>query len=672
MKLSIVKPGISVLSILALLIITGSAYAGDIVWKSDFNNIPAANLNSTGSDTVVKVSNDSSTKNSSLTAKFTNKTDAKGMNIKFDSPIPVGSFKYLSFRYKLSSPNYKPQPYNPHVENPLFLVWLYDTEGNYWIARYPLHPVLDKYHLAAIKKGSFGFHYNEKDSGMKKAEMKADIAGIIISINPMSETDADFSLTVEKAELSNGLPHDAVAGEMERYITQTWTGIGFKNTGPATFPLLHKVDNLNKNGNFVVDGKPFFPLALYSVMGIDQASATHKEGRYTGTVTEQKTLERFGLVKKAGFNTLQTYAMQFYGMKVAKPGWDQSVPGDVIEDTTTEKLREGGIKFLDYAQKAGLKVIYGAYKVYSMPEGKDAVMDEKYKEAVKANIAAWKNHPALIAWYLIDEPSSILMPVRNLQNAYEFIKTQDTSHPELIASASPSDVQYLNAVDIMAPDPYPVETGNPFTLLADRLDSLRQYQNGTPAMPQLWAIVQISHWVKDARLPSTADIRLQSLLAFTRDVKGLLFYEHSNYPDTNPAQWENISQAVNSLHSIIPDMLASADIIGDYKISSDKIQSIMRKVTNPKTKQVYYSLIAVNPTQNMVLEPIPVGQVTVNLGNIELPKGSVVTVFDEDPSGNFKLNSRRYIKLARTSSGYNFSDTFGELASHVYRIGAAK
>ena len=82
-----------------------------------------------------------------------------------------------------------------------------------------------------------------------------------------------------------------------------------------------KVSSLNDDGLIALEGKPFFPLCLYSCIGIDAGSATHKACRYTGGVAKEDTLKRMRTVKDAGFNALQTYTMQYYGAKVSKPGW---------------------------------------------------------------------------------------------------------------------------------------------------------------------------------------------------------------------------------------------------------------------------------------------------------------------------------------------------------------
>lgn len=475
---------------------------------------------------------------------------------------------------------------------------------------------------------------------------------------------------------------------MLNLITSVSCVIFTDSNAKEDFPLQWKVSSFNAQGNLVVDGQSFFPLGLYSCVGIDQASATHKGSYYTGEVTQEKTMARLQTIKDAGFNLLQTYTMQFYGTQVSGSAWEQSLPGAVLEKTNPEKLREGMLRFMDDAQAAGLKVMIGANQPYSAmtellptePQARERALT-KWKAETKLNIEAYDKHPALVAWYLIDEPSQIPpkgLPVEDLTEYYRYGKSLDTVRPQMLPScsylphANGSDSKYRKAVDIMAPDPYPIpsdKSGTRIRILADMLDVMKKDQVGSPAMPQLWAVIQICHWVEGIRLPTIKEMRVMALLALTRDVKGLMFYEHKNYPDREPQQWKNIGLVVNSLHSVIPDLLAPSKIVTDYVVSSKKIDAILRKVTDAASGKGYYSLIAVNATQNAALEPVAAGNVTFDLGNICLPQGAKVIVLDEDADGKLSLGSRREIALVTKEGRVSFTDAFGIYASHVYRIG---
>jgi hypothetical protein len=356
--------------------------------------------------------------------------------------------------------------------------------------------------------------------------------------------------------------------------------------------------------------------------------------------------------------------MQFYGMKVSKSGWYQKANGEVIEETTPGKIRQGTIKFLDLCQRVGLKAIVGGGQPYSIDKALPAEGRAKalaaLKQQIKANMTAWKNHPALIAWYLIDEPSTIDLPVQDMQDVYRFMKSQDTKHPTFFPSCAATDVKYRYSIDIMAPDPYPVARQMPLHVIANDMDMRKAAQVGNPPMPQVWAVVQIGQWVDNIRLPSVEEMRLLSLLALTRDAKGLMFYAHNSYPERDPKHWQDVATAIKSLHTLFPYLLEKSQVLKNYKCNEPRIDSILRKGIGK------YTLIAVNSTQNAVYDPVEVGSVTFDLSKLNLPAGTKVSVLDEDSQGKLQLGSQRQISLTKTQNGYELTDTFTALASHVY------
>ncbi|MBI4025696.1 MAG: hypothetical protein HY360_12000 [Verrucomicrobia bacterium] len=452
-------------------------------------------------------------------------------------------------------------------------------------------------------------------------------------------------------------------------------------TSSKEFPLQWKVDNLDERGNLLVEGKPFFPIGLYTCFGIDEASGTHRESRYEEKVTPESIRARLRTIKESGFNLIQTYTMQFYGAKIARPGWHQNQPGDVLENTNPEKIRRGMLKFMDYAQEAGLKVLSGALQPHTIryPLPKSEAEWAQTKEEIAANVGAWKSHPALAVWYLVEEPynpnAHTDVPVTFMTDCCQYLKNLDSTRPLFLCScdfafpSGPSDKRYRKATDIIGPDPYPIGKGIPIEVITERLDFIRKYQEGTPPMPQIWQVVQIWN-APGGRLPTRDEIRLMALLAMTRDVKGLMFYEMYDYPDKNPDHWLAISEAVRSLQSVIPDALASEDVVKVCQASDKRIQTIMRRIADPNGRPPRYSLIAVNPAQDSAFEAVAVGRVTFDF---ETREGQpAIVALDENKSGQFQLGSQRKLAVEKNDHGYRFSDEFGGSAAHVYRVTITK
>lgn len=440
------------------------------------------------------------------------------------------------------------------------------------------------------------------------------------------------------------------------------------------FPMQWKCSGMMPDGTMLVDGKPFFPLMLYSCLGLDVSSGTGWLSLYTGKTDDETNLNRLQEIKKAGFNTIMSYTLNLYGQKVSGPGWDRKersrFPGYAGE-TTEALFHEGAQKFLDYCQKLGLKGMIGAYSTYTLPlplppENRKQMWDH-HKARISSIITKFKDHPALLMWYMSDEPSSMNTPPNDLLQAYQFAKNLDQSRPFYMAAADPlNDQEYFKATDIVAPDSYPLAFNKPISN-----DSINQplyakaQKNGWPVV---WRIIQMCQWKPELenRLPTEAQIRTQCFLGLADNLKGLAFYEHKNYPEKRPKQWEKISNVVNSLHSILPDILASEKVITSGLSVNQDIRYIMHKVKDKN----YYLLLAVNGKENYTDEiprkkPIPValGQVGFSLGSIKIAK---IEALDENEKGKLKLGKIRSVPINEAGNG--FSDDFGIYAAHAYRI----
>ena len=142
------------------------------------------------------------------------------------------------------------------------------------------------------------------------------------------------------------------------------------------------------------------------------------------------------------------------------------------------------------------------------------------------------------------------------------------------------------------------------------------------------------------------------------------------YSESHPAYWNDVSEVVRSIDSVLPAMFSSEKIT-DYAVSGARVYSMMKKVT--KNDKNYYYLLTANPTcedRKVAPEDYPIALGKVTFSHIPSSPSDVVTVLDEDAQGNFKLGSTRTIKLDRMdNSKYKCSDNFGKFAVHSYRIG---
>jgi hypothetical protein len=113
--------------------------------------------------------------------------------------------------------------------------------------------------------------------------------------------------------------------------------------------------------------------------------------------------------------------------------------------------------YLDTAERAGVKV---------MLEIDRTLVRSAEPSEVAAFASRYKDHPALFAWYLADEPSTTvslgpLSPER-ARALYDAIKSVDPVHPVAIAFSTGEDPrQYAPAMDVLMYDNYPFLPATP-------------------------------------------------------------------------------------------------------------------------------------------------------------------------------------------------------------------
>jgi len=569
----------------------------------------------------------------------------KGVRIKLDKAIAWKDFAGISYNYSISHPV------------TMVAMCMLDDRGVWWEC-FSKKGMPTQNGYVSFEKDSFHrsqLTYKYDDTRYKKI-------GKIVELYPF------FGV----AKSNRGINYTASIQNIS-FINKFATGY-FQYEVVDNFPLQWENNNMSKDGTMFVNGKPFFPLMLYSSFGFDTASGTYFICRYKGPTDDTTNRKRFKIIKDAGFNAMMSYTLNLYGQKVSGPGWRGNerakFPGYAGE--TTEKLyHEASQRFLDYCKDTGLMAMIGANSTYTLPlplppqdrKGRW----KKHKARIARTIKKFKNHPALLMWYMFDEPSSMNTPPKDLIQTYQYAKKLDQDHPFYMAAADPrNDQEYFSAVDIVAPDSYPLAFNKPITNDTINLPHYKKAQkNGWPIV---WQIVQMCQWKPELQqqLPTENQIRTQCFLALASNLKGMAFYTYKNYPQNRPEQWEQISNAVNSMHTILPDVLASEKFIVSGLSQNQDIKYIMHQVKGKK----YYLLIAVNGKENFSnkiprKKPIPIalGKVKFSLGNIKIAK---IEALDENANGELELGKTRSVPVNKTDNG--FTDDFGKYSTHAYKI----
>ena len=107
-------------------------------------------------------------------------------------------------------------------------------------------------------------------------------------------------------------------------------------------------------------------------------------------------------------------------------------------------------------QQGKIKVIYSVNSIFDLDSDKcsDLNEEENYKKFIQ-KINEFKDHPALLSWYINDELPYCLN--KNLRNRTLSIHELDPNHPSYTVLYIPKEVnQLMNTTDIMGIDSYPI------------------------------------------------------------------------------------------------------------------------------------------------------------------------------------------------------------------------
>jgi len=141
---------------------------------------------------------------------------------------------------------------------------------------------------------------------------------------------------------------------------------------------------------------------------------------------------------------------------------------------------------------------------------------------LKEEIDAVRDHPALLAYYLADEPELGWAKPENTAEAYRRIKELDPYHPvTMVFCQSAAAAEYADGMDLIMTDPYPIPNG-PVTQVVDFCERIR---GDTLDLKPLWLVPQAfggGEWW--AREPSRQEERAMLYLGLVHGVRGVQFF----------------------------------------------------------------------------------------------------------------------------------------------------
>lgn len=304
-------------------------------------------------------------------------------------------------------------------------------------------------------------------------------------------------------------------------------------------------------GTMLSGGLPFFPVGFYSAWPMEAGQL------------EEETVKGFNLVS---------------------PYWAIDARG------TRERL-----EFMDRCAELGLKVNYNLCSVaggggVSSSHGKASTREEKMK-LLRREVERMRSHPALLAWYIADEPEGQGVPADSLKDVYDLIKELDPYHPVTIVFMAPRMAgDYAGVMDIAMTDPYPVPHGSVSEVAeyVNVLQGLFRYTKPVWLVPQ--AFGGNEWWTRE---PSAQEVRAMSYLGLVSGASGLQYFirRGPNGSPKSPATWGECGLIAQEMIELLP-CLASGHPAPPVIVSGKELYA---RAIN---KSGLFYLIVVNTSSN--------------------------------------------------------------------------
>ncbi len=369
----------------------------------------------------------------------------------------------------------------------------------------------------------------------------------------------------------------------------------------------------------LVNGKPFFPIGIY------QAGA-----------------DDMPILAKAGFNTVHTYM------------W---------EDHDEEAAARDGQEWLDAARKNKLMALASFYRPY---------MRTMNWDRCSKRIELFRNHPALLAWHVMDEPDASGEPkgegerrgTEYVPAAYKMIKERDPNHPVTTVLCRFAGVSTFTPwLDVVQADYYPIPpipatdfAGTGFRGIAIMADNCRTASdNGKP----FWFVCQAFNYGKLKaspedpnfvpaewqRFPTLNELRTMTYTAVASGARGIFYYslmdlmldrgQVGGYL-SRVENWERLKQVVSELNQLMPLLTADTKETIDDK---DNVRTMVKSVG----KDTY--IIAANMERQPTRTSITVPGIRKAKAQLMFENGKPVTIEND-----------------------SFTASFGPVESHVWRV----
>lgn len=222
-------------------------------------------------------------------------------------------------------------------------------------------------------------------------------------------------------------------------------------------------------------------------------------------------------------------------------------------------------EYMDRCAQLGMKVHYNLLSVSGgggVSSNIEGLSDSRKKKLLTDEIEAFRDHPALLSWYIADEPNGYKVKPDSLQRIYELIREIDPWHPVTVVFMTPfmSSRQYAEALDIVMADPYPVPD-SPISMVGDAAGNLSaEFAGRKPVwiVPQAFGGGEL--WGREPTLQELRSMTYQSIIKGARGIQYFVRQGLNLFPKST-SSWAECGRMSVEIAELTPWLLSDEETV---------------------------------------------------------------------------------------------------------------
>ncbi|MGD0341836.1 MAG: hypothetical protein ABSA76_09045 [Bacteroidales bacterium] len=348
-------------------------------------------------------------------------------------------------------------------------------------------------------------------------------------------------------------------------LTGSWKGVPGKKIIRIPIILNLKPSHYRLAADISASGKSYRYQAEADLLVLDYKPNEVKTDRLTG-----------GLI----VNKRQFFPFGFYCYSPVYPTLpeDEAVRGfnliSPYQKIMPETIKERKA-YMDRCAELGMKVNYNLLSVSGgggVNSKIDGLTDSRKRELLINEINTFKDHPALLAWYISDEPNGNNIPPDSLIKIYKLIKEIDPWHPVSVVFMAPflASVKYADAMDIIMADPYPVPD-LPVTVVGNVAGQLA---NAFVGQKPVWIVPQAfgggEIWRREPTLQEIRSMTYQAIINGSRGIQYFVRHGLNLFPKST-GTWSECGRMAVEIAELAPWLLSDEESIPVSSGSPDVI-----------------------------------------------------------------------------------------------------